>query len=94
MQLLKQQHACTTDWRLTLSENVHGRKVLTLDQALAMAARGDTDGWYVAPYATAWTVGRTFRGDGYHVLLWDDEPMWFPSYEAANSFLGMLRTTA
>lgn len=79
------------DWCERLDTNHFGRKVLTLTTALAMAEGGASDHWYVAPFATAWTVGRCTRdGEAYHILLEDEDPIWFPTRRTAMSFVDTL----
>jgi hypothetical protein len=79
-----------SDWDATLETNSCGRRILTLPAAREMAARGEMSGWYVAPFATVWTVGRESTEERYHILDADGEPITFASPEAAQAFVNGL----
>jgi hypothetical protein len=83
------------DWVDQLETNSHGVRLLTLRTAFELASKGCCAGWYIAPYAVKWTVGRMARnGRRYHVLS-DGEPMRFDSVAEALQFLaGILRLAA
>jgi hypothetical protein len=62
-----------------LDTNAHGRRVLTLQKARALARDGFAGTWYIAPYDTRWTVGLLSAEDRrpYHVLDEQGEPLRF-----------------
>lgn len=74
-------------WTNDLDTNAHGRKVLTLPKACEIAAAGDGIGWYVAPFAMKWTVGRVGPDDEHYHVINGDEPITFDETAAARSFL-------
>ncbi len=75
-------------WVDELDTNEHGRRVLSLDNAKSMAARGDKAGWYIAPFAMKWTIGRMAADrEHYYVLLDSGEPVTFESAPEATRFL-------
>ena len=81
-------------WVTGLEANSHGVRVLTLTKAFEMVASGSSTGWYIAPFALKWTVGRMAGGRRYH-LMQNGEPMTFDSVGEASDFLaGILRLAA
>ena len=87
---MQQQRFEMDDWVTALDTNVHGRRLLTLSKALAMA-HGGASGWYVAPFAMEWTVGRAASdGERYHILRNDGEPICFCHREEAVRFVEKL----
>lgn len=81
----------TDEWHTALRSNHRGRKELTLPVAVAMAATGADSAWYVAPFSTWWTVGRTANdSEQYHILLDDGEPIAFTTEADAASFVDAL----
>jgi hypothetical protein len=83
--------ATTGNWCAILELNHCGHKILTLPTALAMAAAGADSGWYVAPFALVWTVGRAADdNEKYHITRDDGEPISFPTREEAASFVDSL----
>ena len=86
------QHAspASADWVDGLDVNDYGRRVLTLAKALAMANAG-ARGWYVAPFAMEWTIGRASAGgERFHILRDDGEPICFRQREDAARFIDKL----
>lgn len=83
------------DWVKDLETNAFGVKLLTLRKAFMMAAAGSCAGWYIAPFALKWTVGRAAaNGSRYHVIS-AGEPITFDSIGEAYEFLaGILRLAA
>ena len=87
---MQQQRFEMDDWVTALDTNVHGRRFLTLSKALEMA-HGGASGWYVAPFAMEWTVGRAASdGERYHILRNDGEPISFCLREEAVRFVERL----
>ncbi len=82
-------------WVHQLEANAYGVRLLTLRKALELAAEGCCAGWYIAPYAVKWTVGRKAKsGERFHVIA-DGEPVRFESMVEAFQFLGgILRVAA
>ena len=76
------------DWIDELEANAHGVRLLTLSKAFELASAGCCAGWYIAPFALKWTVGR-MAGNGrrFHVIS-DGEPIGFESIPEAFQFLG------
>ena len=66
-----------------LETNTHGRLVLTLERARALARDGFAGTWYIAPFATRWTIGLLSADDRqqHHVLDETGEPLHF-EYES------------
>jgi hypothetical protein len=66
-----------------LETNAHGRLVLTLERARALACDGFAGTWYIAPFATRWTIGLLSADDRqpHHVLDETGEPLGF-EYES------------
>jgi hypothetical protein len=83
------------DWADQLERNEHGLKILTFANARAMAAAGERVGWYVAPFATKWTVGRKAGNSArYHIVTDDREPLVFDTVWQAKRFLSTLVAAA
>jgi hypothetical protein len=80
-----------TQWLDELDCNEFGTKILTYARARSMAAGGAQCGWYVAPFATKWTVGRmASREARFHILMEDQEPLTFETIWSAKTFLSKL----
>ena len=81
------------DWVNELDTNEHGRRFLTLHKAMSMAADDGKAGWYIAPFAMKWTIGRmTADEERYYVLLESGEPITFEHALEAKGFLsGLLK---
>jgi len=62
-----------------LETNAQGHPVLTAPRARILACDGFEGTWYIAPFATQWTVGLLSADDGrqYHVLDETGEPLRF-----------------
>lgn len=79
-------------WIELLPLNRFGLRVLQVETARMLAVRFP-DGWYIAPYAMRWTVGKTALSSGerrFHLLEAGGEPILFPDPAAAAHYL---RTT-
>lgn len=79
------------DWpeRLGAESDVHHS--LALLDAVTMAENGEIDGWYVAPLANDWTIGREVeKDDGGCRLVADGEPILFKSMLEAAVYLRRL----
>jgi hypothetical protein len=84
-----------SDWVDALEANDHGTKLLTLRKACYLASLGESAGWYVAPHATHWTVGRTGSADTrYHILDEEGEPILSETEEYASQFLSRMLSLA
>jgi hypothetical protein len=71
-----------------LDRNAQGRPILTLRRARLLAERANSAGrWYIAPFATKWTVGVTTAEGRFHVLDERDEPLCFDSRRDAWKYL-------
>jgi hypothetical protein len=83
------------DWIGELDTNAYGVRLLTLRKAFELAASGCCAGWYIAPFALKWTVGRMAgTGQRFHVIS-EGEPIGFESVAEAFQFLGgILRLAA
>lgn len=78
-------------WVNELDTNEHGRRFLTLHKAMLMAADGGKAGWYIAPFAMKWAIGRmTADEERHHVLLENGEPITFQHAREAKAFLSGL----
>jgi hypothetical protein len=77
------------DWIDTLETDEHGRKVLTLERAIAMAGRGHTGGWYIGPVDGQYTIGRIPSGDREQrvPVVSEGKPVLFNSVAEAREFL-------
>ena len=74
-------------WLDLQPKNRCGLKILTLPVA-RMIARDFPMDWYVAPYATQWTVGKAGAAPlRFHVLDDNDEPLRFETIKAAQEYL-------
>ena len=62
-----------------LETNAQGRPVLTVQRAKTLAFEGFAGTWYIAPFATQWTVGLLSADDRqqHHVLDAAGEPLRF-----------------
>jgi len=62
-----------------LETNAQGRPILTRRRARELAAIGSAGSWYIAPFATQWTIGLLSAYDHgrYHVLDEEGEPLGF-----------------
>jgi hypothetical protein len=69
-----------------LPRNWSGRPILTVPAARKLAAISGRE-WYVAPYATVWTVGRSIDGTNFHVIDEKGEPIRFAELVAAGAYL-------
>lgn len=79
------------EWVDELDTNAHGRKILTFSNALQLASNGCSSGWFVAPYATYWAIGREADdGERYYLLRPSGEPVVFESRQDARRFLEAL----
>ena len=72
-----------------LETNAHGRLVLTLERARALAGDGFAGTWYIAPFATRWTIGLLPADDRqqHHVLDETGEPLRFENESDAWEYL-------
>jgi hypothetical protein len=78
------------EWIGELDTNAHGVRLLTLRRAFELASSGCCAGWYIAPFALKWTVGRMARtGQRFHVIS-DGEPISFESVADAFQFLSAI----
>jgi hypothetical protein len=78
-------------WEHFLDRNSYGRRILSVERASQLAASGEISGWYVAPHAMKWTVGRQAGTERYHVVDSNGEPLVFDSTLAAQEFLFRLK---
>jgi hypothetical protein len=77
------------EWAEELEVSRFGRKSLTLDKAKTLA-RFFPSGWYVAPLASGWTVGKTKAGKRrvkFPIMGCDGAPLTFRSAQDAVKFI-------
>jgi hypothetical protein len=79
-----------SEWVEELEMSRYGRKSLTLEKARTLA-RTFPGGWYVAPLASGWTIGKGKAQGGrrarFPVLGGDGAPLTFDSASEARSFM-------
>jgi hypothetical protein len=77
------------DWTERLREHRRTSRQLTLNDVAGMSDRRETDGWYVAPWKSKWTIGRRSRNEHYPVVL-GAQALTFESKAVAEKYLRAL----
>ncbi|MGZ8154072.1 MAG: hypothetical protein ACXW2A_17255 [Burkholderiales bacterium] len=75
------------EWVTRLETNPYGLRILTLHMAFQLAGDQASSGWYIAPYALKWTVGRAASPDRRYHVTCSGEPITFETVHAAFEFL-------